>query len=281
MAGNVSMDDSYDDFPRIEEAFGWRLDETRTPRGPDSVWELFAGLDPRPGDVVVDVGCGEGDDAVELVRRFAVSVHGVDPVERHIALGRKAARTAGMNDKVCFTVGTAEALPLPDGDADLVWSKEALMYADLDAALSEMRRVLRAGGRGFIYQVCTGPLMADSEASEFWQRSAAANSVRPHDIERAIASAGLVLIDRTDFASEWGEYAQEQAGAGGRRLVHTARLLRSPDRYIDEFGQAAYNIMLADCLWHVYRMIGKLHGAAFRFLAPDKMTQSQTRTSPA
>ena len=272
MAGDVSTDDSYDDFPRLEEAFGRRLDKTLTPRGPDSVWALFAGLDPRPGGVVVDVGCGDGDDAVELARRFAVSVHGVDPVERHGELGRKTARAAGMSDQVRFTVGTAEALPLRDGAADLVWSKEALMYADLDAALSEMRRVLRAGGRGFIYQVCTGPLMADGEASEFWQRGAAAKSVRPHDIERAITSAGFLLIDRTDFASEWGEYAQERTGAGGRRLLHTARLLRSPDAYIDEYGEAAYNIMLADCLWHVYRMIGKLHGAAFRFRAPDNMT---------
>ena len=33
-------------------------------------------------------------------------------------------------------------------------------------------------------------------------------------------------------------------------------MLRSPDRYIDRFGEANYKIMLGDCFWHVYRMIG-------------------------
>ncbi len=42
-----------------------------------------------------------------------------------------------------------------------------------------------------------------------------------------------------------------------------ARLLRAPDRFIERFGQAAYDIMLADCLWHVYRMIGKLSGRVY------------------
>jgi len=34
---------------------------------------------------------------------------------------------------------------------------------------------------------------------------------------------------------------------------------------VDEFGESNYRIMLGDALWHVYRMIGKLHGAAFGF----------------
>jgi hypothetical protein len=41
-------------------------------------------------------------------------------------------------------------------------------------------------------------------------------------------------------------------------LLHAARLLRAPERYIAQFGQVAYDIKLGDCLWHIYRMIGKL-----------------------
>lgn len=40
-----------------------------------------------------------------------------------------------------------------------------------------------------------------------------------------------------------------------RRL---AGLLRDPQRYTSQVGQEHYDIMLGDCLWHVYRMIGKL-----------------------
>jgi hypothetical protein len=51
------------------------------------------------------------------------------------------------------------------------------------------------------------------------------------------------------------------AGAIGRRrrkLLHAARLLRDSERYRARFGGAAYEIMLGDCLWHVYAMLGKL-----------------------
>ena len=41
-------------------------------------------------------------------------------------------------------------------------------------------------------------------------------------------------------------------------MLHASRLLRDPERYVAQFGQAAYEIVLGDCLWHVYAMIGKL-----------------------
>jgi hypothetical protein len=47
--------------------------------------------------------------------------------------------------------------------------------------------------------------------------------------------------------------------------LHASRLLRDPERYISVYGEAAYRIMRGDCLWHVYRMIEKLTGAAFLF----------------
>jgi len=270
MPSDISIDESYDDYPQIEDAFQHRLDDSLEPRGPESLWELFATLDPSAGASIVDVGCGEGGDAVELARRFDLTVVGVDPVQRHVDLGREKSREAGVGDQVTFQVGTAERLPLDDGAADLIWSKEALMYADLEAAFNEFRRVLRPGGRGLVYQVFTGPNMTDAEAVEFWRSGAAANNVRPDDMERAITAARLSVTERVDFGSEWGEAGQERSGTAGRRLLHTARLLRAPERYIDEFGDTAYRIMLGDCLWHVYRMIGKLHGAVFFFRAPTE-----------
>ena len=268
MAAEISLDESYDDFPRIEEAFQQLLDESLGPRGPESLWDLFAALGARPGSLAVDVGCGEGDEAVELARRFGLRVHGVDPVQRHVDLARAAAEEAGLAGDVTFSPGRAERLPLGDGEVDVAWSKEALMYADLDRAFAELRRVLRPGGVGFIAQVFTGARMTDDEAVEFWRGAAGAASVRPEDVEQAIASAGLVLVERVDLAGEWGEWAQERTGAGGRRLLHAARLLRAPDRYREAYGETAYRIMLDDCLWHVYRMIGKLHGAVITFRAP-------------
>ena len=55
-------------------------------------------------------------------------------------------------------------------------------------------------------------------------------------------------------------YAEEESGQGGRALLRAARLQRDPDRYRSAFGAAAYDVMLGDALWHVYRMLGKLSG---------------------
>jgi len=83
--------------------------------------------------------------------------------------------------------------------------------------------------------------------------------VDPANTEAAIAAAGLRVDQRIEPGSEWGEYAEEHsANAPGRKLLHAARLLRDPEHYVQRFGRATYDIALGDCLWHVYRMLGKL-----------------------
>jgi hypothetical protein len=83
-------------------------------------------------------------------------------------------------------------------------------------------------------------------------------STRPQHTETAIAGAGLRVDARIELGTEWGEYAEERAPAPGRHLLRAARLSRDPGRYIDRFGRAAYEVMVGDCRWHVYRMLGKL-----------------------
>lgn len=270
MPNEISMDQSYDEFPRIEEAFQLRLDESLNPTGPSSLLEAITNtIEAAHAQNFVDVRCGEGDDAIEIARlKGELGVIAVDPVDRHLEIGRESAARAGMGDRVAFRAGTAEQLPIDDSSADVVFAKESLMYTDVDAACAELRRVLRPGGRGFVYQVFTGSKMSDAEALRFWPMNAGARSVRPEDLERSIKSAGMEITERIDIGSQWGEYGHEHSGTPGRRLAHLARLQRDPERYIAEFGQAAYEIMLHDCLWHVYRMLGLLHGAVFIFEKP-------------
>lgn len=273
----MSLDESYDSYPRIEESFQQRLDASLAPRGPDALFDVVASLDLPANGLALDVGCGEGRDSIVLAGRFGMRVVGVDPVARHVAASAESAASQGMDRMATFMLGTAERLPEPDGAVDFIWCKEVLMYADLAGAFNEFVRVLTPSGVCLVYQVFTGPRMSDDEAREFWEGNPSdpARSMRPVEIETAANTAGLELRDRIDFGSEWGEYAQEQTGAGGRRLVHAARLLRDPQRYVEEFGKSAYRIMLSDCLWHIYRMIGKLQGTAFVFSNPAAPSAKQ------
>jgi SAM-dependent methyltransferase len=266
---NSSLDQAYREYPQIETAFQEFLDTSLSPRGPESLFDLLATLDLPSNSLAVDVGCGDGSDSLLIAERFGVRMHGVDPVDYNISVASAAAAEAEMGALMRFEVGSAEALPLPDQSVDLVWCKEVLIFTRLDETFAEFRRVLKPGGSGLAYQVLTGPRMSDVEARQFWEVDLGygeAHSVRPDDVEAAIVAAGLRLTRRVDFSSEWGEYAQESSGAPGRRLLHAARLLRDRRRYVAEFGSEAYQTMLGDCLWHVYRMIGKLQGAAFVFV---------------
>jgi len=253
--------EGYDKYPRIEEAFQAALDESLNPRGPELLYEMVGKLGLPPGAHVVDLGCGEGKHSIALAERFGFVVRGIDPVPRHIELSNQrldeaAKQNPELRGLVSFEPGTAEALPIGDASVDLIWCREVLVHVEaLDKAFMECHRVFRGGGRMLIHDAFrTGLVPRDAEPI---------GGADPQPIEAAFPAAGFQVEKRIELGSEWGERAQEETGAGGRRLLHAARLLRDPERYIAKFGQAAYDIMLGDCLWHVYRMIGKLSGRVY------------------
>ncbi len=99
------------------------------------------------GDAVLDIGCGPGVALREARRRGAICT-GVDPAPPMLRLGRLASRR-----DITYTRGTAEALPLPDASASVVWSlATAHHWADIEQGLAEARRVLRPDGRLLILE---------------------------------------------------------------------------------------------------------------------------------
>ena len=114
--------------------------------------DLLAQAAPQPGEQVLDVACGTG--VVSLAMAAAVgpggSVLGVDLSAGMVASAVARAQAAGIS-QARFARMDAEALALPAASFDLVVCALGLMYLpDADAALREMQRVLRPGGRAVL-----------------------------------------------------------------------------------------------------------------------------------
>lgn len=112
--------------------------------------QFLGALEPRPGERVLDVGSGPGFLAAAIAEATGSSgvVSGIDISEPLLAAARKhCAHLAWVE----FQQADATRLPFPDHAFDAAISTQVLEYVrDVDAALVEIHRVLRPGGRAVI-----------------------------------------------------------------------------------------------------------------------------------
>jgi ubiquinone/menaquinone biosynthesis C-methylase UbiE len=114
----------------------------------------------RPGDVVLDLGCGGGIDTILAARRAGRCgrVIGLDFVPEMLERTAAAAAEAGLRNVETLD-GEIESIPLDDGSVDLVISNGVINLSPRKSrVLAECARVLRPGGR-----LCVSDLTVDEE----------------------------------------------------------------------------------------------------------------------
>jgi ubiquinone/menaquinone biosynthesis C-methylase UbiE len=106
------------------------------------------------GRTVLDYGCGNGEESLFAARHGASRVVGIDISEVSIRNCRQRAEHEGLARAVDFRVNDGEALEFADDTFDVAMEYGVLHHVELDAAMRELARVLRPGGR----MICTEAL---------------------------------------------------------------------------------------------------------------------------
>ena len=103
----------------------------------------------KPGDSVLDVGCGTGEvTLLAKTRAKDGKVYGIDPAPEMITVSRRKAARKRLD--IDFRMGVIEALPFPDASMDVVTSSLMMHHLPNDLkvrGLAEIYRVLKPGGR--------------------------------------------------------------------------------------------------------------------------------------
>ncbi|KAF4624378.1 hypothetical protein G7Y89_g13793 [Cudoniella acicularis] len=169
----------------------------------------------EPGMKVLDIGCGIGEPARSIARFAEVHVTGISTNRGHIARARKLTKEARMEGRVEFLLGDfcvsdsftgeAQKMPFPDNSFDAVYAIESTCYAaDLEDPFSEVRRVLKPGGKFGDYEfIMTEKYEKDNSTHEDVkfriQRGTGCYTLRtPSDVSKALTTVGLEIVRSKD-----------------------------------------------------------------------------------
>jgi len=205
-----------------------------SPGGPEELREVLRDVDLR-GARVLDLGCGSGGITVALARDFgAGEVIGLDVEGPVIEHARRRATAAGLSDRVEFVQVPPGAVPFPDADFDVIFSKDAMVHiADKEALFADLFRLLRPGGRVAASDWLIAHDDEPSAAMKHYleQEGLSFGMASPARYRSALEGAGFTDVTltnrnpwyrevaRRELAALEGELYEVAARAGSRELV--------------------------------------------------------------
>jgi arsenite methyltransferase len=205
----------------IAEAFGYTAEELAAIPDDANMGlscgnpTAFARL--RPGETVVDLGCGGGIDVLLAAGKVGPTgkAIGIDMTSEMIERARRNAAARGLAN-VEFHLATIDKLPLPDASVDCLISNCVLNLApDKPAVFREMFRVLKPGGRVAVSDIALKkPLPPELDRDLMAYVGCVAGAVPIPDYERGLREAGFEAVQVVDSRKDLNVYSRVENQAG-------------------------------------------------------------------
>ena len=157
---------------------------------------VFQSLAPRPGDQIMDLGCGPGDYTMEMAARVGDSglVHALDNRLESINKVRERAASAGQDNILPMLHDVFSPFPLEDACLDLCLAATMLHILDIKkngpALFPEVRRVLKKGGRFAVIEC--------KKEDQPWGPPKE-RRLSPEELRRAVEPCGFTQSGYTDL----------------------------------------------------------------------------------
>lgn len=209
----AGLSSEHDGMRTIAQAFGYSEEELASiPAEANmglSCGNPTAMASLRPGETVVDLGSGGGLDVFLAAKQVGPTgtAIGIDMTPEMVGLARRNAAKGGY-ENVRFHLAELEAMPLADASVDCVISNCVLnLCPDKDAALREVFRILRPGGRLAVSDIALEqPLPPEVEREVAAWTGCIAGALTIEENERKLHAAGFTDVLVQDAGSDLNAY---------------------------------------------------------------------------
>ena len=175
----------------------------------------FASL--RPGETVVDLGCGGGLDVFLAAAKVGPTGEaiGIDMTPEMLALARANAAKSGLAN-VEFHQATIDRMPLADASVDCVISNCVInLAADKPAVFRDIARVLKPGGRLAASDIALKkPLPPEVGQNLMAYIGCIAGAIGIEEYRRGLADVGFTAVEVIDAGADLNAYAQVENQSG-------------------------------------------------------------------